>query len=96
MDVGALFGHWTENVIAIFPEAKFIMIEPQADKRKYLGAITHKFKNVSAEFSLVLFEIINWSDIFICPVGSKIVLTISFIAQACFNHLNPSRSKLAG
>lgn len=53
VDVGALFGHWTENVIAIFPEAKFIMIEPQADKRKYLEAITHKFKNVSAEFSLV-------------------------------------------
>ena len=53
VDVGALFGQWTENVIAIFPEATFIMIEPQADKRKYLDAIAHKFKNVNAEFSLV-------------------------------------------
>lgn len=53
IDVGALFGHWTENVIAIFPEATFVMIEPQNDKKQYLEAITHKFNNVNAEFSLV-------------------------------------------
>jgi len=53
IDVGALFGHWTEQVIPIFPEAAFIMIEPQIDKKQYLAAITRKFNNVSAEFSLV-------------------------------------------
>ena len=53
VDVGALFGQWTENVISIFPEAMFIMIEPQTDKKQYLDEITHKFKNVRLESSLV-------------------------------------------
>ncbi len=53
IDVGALFGQWTENVRVIFPEASFIMIEPQIAKKKYLEAVTHKFDNVILELSLV-------------------------------------------
>ncbi|MDB5090261.1 MAG: hypothetical protein JWR09_4255 [Mucilaginibacter sp.] len=53
IDAGALFGQWTENVRIIFPEAKFIMIEPQIAQKKYLEAVSHKFDNVSLELSLV-------------------------------------------
>ncbi|MDB5132677.1 MAG: hypothetical protein JWR02_2426 [Mucilaginibacter sp.] len=53
IDAGALFGHWTTNVRGIFPEARFIMIEPQIAQKKYLEAVTHKFDNVSLELSLV-------------------------------------------
>ena len=53
VDIGALHGQWTENVIGIFPQAKFIMIEPQIGQKKCLEKITHKFDNVSLELSLV-------------------------------------------
>jgi hypothetical protein len=53
IDVGALFGHWTEQVITIFPETAFIMVESQTDKKQYLEAVTRKFNNVNAQFSLV-------------------------------------------
>lgn len=53
IDAGALFGHWTEHVKPIFPEAKFIMIEPQIGQQKYLEAVTHRFDNVNLELVLV-------------------------------------------
>jgi FkbM family methyltransferase len=53
IDVGALFGEWTDNVRQIFPEAKFIMIEPQIGQKQYLEVLTRKFSNVSLELSLV-------------------------------------------
>ena len=53
IDVGALFGNWTKNVKQIFPEASFIMIEPQLSQKPYLEALTSKFSDVSMELSLV-------------------------------------------
>ena len=53
IDVGACFGQWTENVHPIFPQAAFIMIEPQSTQQHYLQKLTHKLSNTSLEFALV-------------------------------------------
>ncbi len=53
IDAGALFGQWTTNVRAIFPQARFIMFEPQIVQKKYLEPITQKYQNISLELSLV-------------------------------------------
>jgi FkbM family methyltransferase len=53
IDAGALYGQWTENVKAIFPEAAFIMIEPQIAQKKHLDLIIDRFNNVSMELSLL-------------------------------------------
>ena len=53
IDVGACFGEWTQNARTIFPESKFIMVEPQIAQKNYLQEMTLKYDNVNLELSLV-------------------------------------------
>lgn len=39
VDVGAHRGHWTEAAKAVFPEADFLLIEPQPEMREPLDAL---------------------------------------------------------
>jgi FkbM family methyltransferase len=72
IDVGALFGEWTENVRQIFPEANFIMVEPQVAQKPYLEGMTRKFSNVSVELTLVGDEEKEDVDFYIMGSGSSI------------------------
>ncbi|TDQ19585.1 FkbM family methyltransferase [Algoriphagus boseongensis] len=44
LDVGANHGTWTRDVITIFPEANFILIEPQAQLEKSIEDLKESFK----------------------------------------------------
>lgn len=72
IDVGALFGTWTENVRQIFPEANFIMIEPQIAQKQYLDVLTRKFNNISLELSLVGDEEKDEVEFYVMGSGSSI------------------------
>src|SRR5216684_356017 len=39
IDVGAFIGDWTQRTRAIWPEAKYLMIEPQPNKQERLRAL---------------------------------------------------------
>ena len=39
IDIGAFEGHWTERVLPLFNEAKFLMVEAQAGKRSLLESV---------------------------------------------------------
>jgi hypothetical protein len=39
IDVGAFIGDWTQHVRTIWPEAKYLMIEPQPNTQGWLRAI---------------------------------------------------------
>ena len=46
IDVGAYKGKWTGFVKKIFPDASFLMIEPQQDKEAILKKVASSFSNV--------------------------------------------------
>lgn len=46
VDVGAFRGEWTLNVLPIFPDSTFIMIEPQQDKVELLKQVAASKTNV--------------------------------------------------
>lgn len=49
VDAGAYKGAWTQQVLEIFPESTFLMIEAQSSKTAHLKVITEQFKNVHLE-----------------------------------------------
>jgi len=51
IDVGAFIGEWTQRTRSIWPEAKFLMVEPQPNKQKRLRAMCND--SVSLEFALL-------------------------------------------
>lgn len=46
LDVGANIGGWTRMAKKIFPEAAFLMVEPQPEMRKFLDSICSEYKDV--------------------------------------------------
>jgi FkbM family methyltransferase len=46
IDVGAAVGKWTSQVITIFPNAKYLMVDPLKENEKALRIITEKNPNV--------------------------------------------------
>ncbi len=46
VDVGANRGDWTRMVIEVFPEARFLLLEPQVEMRSQLRALCQKCQNV--------------------------------------------------
>ena len=53
IDVGAYIGDWTKDVIKIFPESKFLMVEPQPSKSSRLTNFANSHHLVSFESKLV-------------------------------------------
>lgn len=54
IDIGAYQGSWTEEVLTIFPESKFLMIEAMNSKENYLKKVVDKFpEKVSYEIGLL-------------------------------------------
>jgi len=51
IDVGAFIGEWTRRTRAIWPEAKYLMIEPQPNKQERLRALCND--SVSLEWALL-------------------------------------------
>jgi FkbM family methyltransferase len=47
LDVGANIGGWTEMAWKIFPNAQFLLIEPQPEMRRYLDAVCSKIPKAS-------------------------------------------------
>src|ERR1700720_4319857 len=43
IDIGAFIGEWTQRTRAIWPEAKYLMIEPQPNKQQQLRAVCNDF-----------------------------------------------------
>lgn len=53
IDVGAYTGGWTSRVINIYPDARFIMLEAQPEKKARLDEICHKNNNIEYFISLL-------------------------------------------
>jgi len=53
IDIGAYEGHWTKEVIEIFPFAKILMVEAQRKKEQTLEEITTIFPNVEYYIGLL-------------------------------------------
>ncbi|WP_374166362.1 FkbM family methyltransferase [Arcticibacter sp. MXS-1] len=53
IDIGAYQGEWTKNVLDIFPNSYFLMIEAQTSKKPILEEICQEHKNVSFESCLL-------------------------------------------
>jgi tRNA G46 methylase TrmB len=53
LDIGAYQGEWTSDLLNIFPNANFLMFEPQKSKKKYLSSLSNKYSNVYYEQVLV-------------------------------------------
>lgn len=53
VDVGAFRGEWTRNVMPIFSDATFVMVEPQADKVELLSELAAKDPQVKFVQSLL-------------------------------------------
>src|SRR3989337_1943755 len=49
VDAGAYKGGWTQQVLKIYPESTFLMIEAQSSKAADLNVLTEQFKNVHLE-----------------------------------------------
>jgi len=47
LDVGANVGGWTRMAKGIFPEARFVLIEPQREMRRFLDPLCAAFPDVS-------------------------------------------------
>ncbi len=52
IDVGAYRGDWTQEVQSIFPDANFLLVEPQPERAPTLEALTKKSPNVYFESAL--------------------------------------------
>ena len=46
LDVGANQGDWTRMAMEVFPEAKFLLVEPQVEMVPKLDALCREHKNV--------------------------------------------------
>jgi FkbM family methyltransferase len=53
VDVGAYVGEWTKQVLPIFPNAHFVMFEPQEDKQAALGELARSHDNVECVQTLL-------------------------------------------
>ena len=51
IDIGAFIGEWTQRTRAIWPEAKYLMVEPQPNKQERLRALCND--SVSLEWALL-------------------------------------------
>ena len=51
IDVGAFIGEWTQRTRAIWPEAKYLMVEPQPNKQERLRSLCND--SVSLEWALL-------------------------------------------
>ncbi len=47
LDVGANRGDWTQMAKDVFPEASFLLIEPQIEMREYLNNLCSNFEDIS-------------------------------------------------
>jgi FkbM family methyltransferase len=47
IDVGAAFGDWTRMCMGLFPQAKYILIEPLAQYDEWLRPLLNEFPNVT-------------------------------------------------
>jgi FkbM family methyltransferase len=72
LDVGAFHGDWTRNVLPIFPDAKYVLIEPQDDKEVVLKELAIAHPNVQILKTLVGKESIGGVDFFEMESGSSI------------------------
>ena len=46
VDIGADRGHWTQEMLTIFPKSEFILIEPLHENKSDLEALAQRYKNV--------------------------------------------------
>ena len=53
LDIGAYEGFWTLDFLEVFPKAKVLMVEAQANKKTFLEAIKQKNKNVDYAVTLL-------------------------------------------
>ncbi len=53
IDVGAYTGGWTSKVINTYPEARFIMLEAQPDKKSLLDNVCNNNNNIECYISLL-------------------------------------------
>lgn len=47
LDIGANGGDWTRMAKKVFPEASFLLVEPQPKMREHLNALCRAFDNVT-------------------------------------------------
>src|ERR1700722_19174536 len=56
IDIGAYKGEWTEDVLKIFPDANYLLIEANTEKENDLKAVVHKYAPVKIVYELALLD----------------------------------------
>ena len=56
IDIGAYEGHWTKDLLEVFPNAIVLMVEAQKSKEMYLKTIAQQNKNVTYSIKLLSAE----------------------------------------
>jgi len=59
IDVGAYVGNWTREVVRIFPNSQFLMIEAQSSKENELKKIISDFGQTSIDYQISLVGSVN-------------------------------------
>jgi len=72
VDIGAYRGEWTQNVLRVFPDAHFLMVEPQDDKETTLAGFASAHPNVTYRRALVGKESLEEVPFFQMETGSSI------------------------
>src|ERR1700761_4554613 len=56
IDIGAYKGEWTEDVLKIYPDAGYLMIEANPEREKDLQAFVQRKKSSKVDFELALLD----------------------------------------
>ncbi len=73
IDVGAYTGGWTSRVVNTYPEARFIMLEAQPEKKARLDEICNKNSNIEYRISLLGSEEKPGVPYYLMETGSSVL-----------------------
>ena len=73
IDIGAYEGHWTKDVLEVFPSARVLMVEAQKKKENILKKVTKDHSNI--EYSIALLSSMDGNErLFLeCETASQVV-----------------------
>ena len=75
IDAGAYVGDWTRQVVGIFPEAHYLMLEAQPGKRNKLEEVVNSYKETKIELEIGLLGAKNEDNMpfYLMETGSSIL-----------------------
>lgn len=73
IDIGAYEGHWTLDVLEVFPQAKILMVEAQNQKEAILQKLVKNYSNTDYAIALLSSELGSEKLFYECETASHVV-----------------------